>query len=253
MTIDSALVTTAASFAQQAGDLTLEYFKSDRLGTEHKADGTPVTVADTRAERLLRTLIAEAFPDDAIRGEEEDDVPGTSGRCWFIDPIDGTSAFTKGVPTYSNLLSLVDDDGPLVGIINLPALGETVSAGRGVGCFWNGEPTGVSAETDFGRQTFFTATGYEDFTPGQLTAVLTSGCSLRTWGDAYGYALVATGRCDIMFDPIVNDWDVAPMPVILAEAGGRFSSLDGRPGFDHGTGVATNGVLHDRVLELLAI
>lgn len=252
MTIDRDLVAVAAELARAAGDTTLEYFRTDRLGTEHKADGTPVTVADKLAERQLREAIEARFPDDAIKGEEEDDRAGTSGRCWYIDPIDGTSAFTRGVPTYSTLLAMIDQDGPAVGVIHLPAMGETVSAGRGVGCFLNGEPTGVSDTDEINRSTFFTATGYEDFTPAQLSAISSTGMSMRTWGDAYGYALVATGRCDVMVDPIVSDWDIAPMPVILTEAGGRFSGLDGSSGFQAGTGIGSNGVLHDRMLALLS-
>jgi len=251
MSIDRELVDTAAEMAITAGELTLDYFQTDRLDTERKADGTPVTVADKLTERHLREAIGARFPDDAIKGEEEADTPGTSGRCWYIDPIDGTSAFTRGVPTYSTLLAIIDGEGPAVGVIHLPALGETVTAGRGVGCFLNGEPTQVSTTDDIGSNTYFTTTGYEGFSPGQLTACHNSGMSLRTWGDAYGYALVATGRCDVMMDPVVNDWDVAPMPIILSEAGGRFTGLDGSDGFQAGHGIATNGHLHGRMLSLL--
>jgi len=251
MSMDRDLLDTAVEMARQAGQITLEYFRSDRLGTTTKADGTPVTLADTAAESHLRAALRDAFPDDAIKGEEEDDEPGTSGRCWYIDPIDGTAAFTRGVPTYSNLIALIDEDGPAIGVIHLPAMGETVAAGRGLGCELNKAPCSVSGTAELDTDAYFTSTGYEDFSPDQLAAVHRSGMKMRTWGDAYGYALVATGRCDVMFDPIVSEWDVAPMPIILSEAGGRFTGLDQSDGFSAGTGLATNGVLHPAALDLL--
>src|SRR5699024_7070275 len=118
---DSELLTTAVDFLRQAGDYTLQYFRNPAVAVESKGDGTPVTVADRGAERLLRELIEEHFPDDGILGEEEAEKVGTSGRRWIIDPIDGTKAFTHGVPLYSNLLAIEDGDGVGIGVINLPA------------------------------------------------------------------------------------------------------------------------------------
>ena len=133
------------ALARQAGESTLPYFRSVDLEVEQKDDDTPVTEADRGAERLLRKeLPAEAFPDDAIIGEEEDATAGTSGRTWIVDPIDGTKAFTHGVPLYSTLLAAADEHGPLLGVICLPALPETVWAGRGLGCFLDGQPCHVS-------------------------------------------------------------------------------------------------------------
>ncbi|MCB1261437.1 MAG: hypothetical protein KDB33_13780, partial [Acidimicrobiales bacterium] len=145
--VDRALLDLAVDLARQAGALTLEWFRSDRLGVEHKGDGTPVTVADRAAERFLRDELARHLPDDAVVGEEEADTAGSSGRTWIIDPIDGTKAFTHGVPLYCNLLAMEDEHGPAIGVINLPGLGETVYAGRGLGCFCNGDPARVSTTT----------------------------------------------------------------------------------------------------------
>jgi histidinol-phosphatase len=137
-----------------------------------------------------------------------------------------------------------------VGVINLPALGETVYAGRGLGCFANGERVSVSATAKLG-DALVSSSGYSNWDDGPLLALKHSGAALRTWGDGYGYALVASGRIDAMVDPEVALWDMAPMPVILAEAGGRFSTWDGSADPAGGSGVATNGRLHDELLAVL--
>ncbi|MEQ8841533.1 MAG: inositol monophosphatase family protein [Acidimicrobiales bacterium] len=250
--VDPSLVDAAVEIARMAGELTLGWFRNDDLAVDHKADGSPVTAADLAAESLMRDQIAARFPDDAVMGEEHQDTEGTSGRSWVIDPIDGTKAFTKGVPLYSNLLAMVDEHGPAVGVINLPALGETVWAGRGLGAFHNGTPCRVSdhASTD-GAYAMTSGFGY--WPANALRSVLDSPMVFRTWGDAYGYALVATGRAEAMIDPLANPWDVAPMAVIVPEAGGRYSTFDGDDGADAwrtGSGVATNGLVHDELLAL---
>jgi len=148
MTINAAdpeLLDLAVALLREAGEMTLAWFRNPDLTIERKGDGTPVTEADKAAERFLRERINQRFPDDAIIGEEEADTAGTSGRTWIIDPIDGTKAFTHGVPLYTNLLAIDDGDGPAIGVINMPALGETVYAGRGLGCFCNGAPARVSS------------------------------------------------------------------------------------------------------------
>jgi histidinol phosphatase-like enzyme (inositol monophosphatase family) len=210
-----------------------------------------LTPADRAAERLVRERIAARFPDDGVLGEEEPELPGRSGRRWIVDPIDGTKAFTRGVPLYSTLLALHDHDGPALGVIGLPALGQAVYAGRGLGCWSGGRPARVS-ETSTLDGAYLTTSGYSHWSDDALLAVKHAGCELRTWGDGYGYALVATGRVDAMVDPAVDLYDVAAMPVILAEAGGRFTSLDGRDDAGGGSGVATNGRVHDELLGLLA-
>jgi len=248
---DPTLLDTAVSLLRAAGDLTLEWFRSSSLAIERKGDGTPVTEADKAAERFLREQITARYPDDSIVGEEEDDVVGSSGRRWIIDPIDGTKAFTHGVPLYTNLLAIEDDEGPAVGVIHMPGLAETVWAGRGLGCFCNGEPARVSTR-DRLPGSYLSSSAFEHWTDEMLGAARSSGARLRTWGDGYGFALVATGRIDAMCDPVAALWDVAPMPVILAEAGGRFTDLAGDPSPDRGNGLATNGALHDQWLERFA-
>jgi histidinol phosphatase-like enzyme (inositol monophosphatase family) len=250
--VDEDLVTIAVEIARAAGELTLEWFRDDALTVDQKGDGSPVTAADLAAESLMRERLRSRFPDDAVIGEEHQDTGGTSGRTWVIDPIDGTKAFTKGVPLYSNLLALVDEHGPAVGVINLPALGDTVWAGRGRGAFHNGDRCRVSDHGTLDGAYVMTS-GFGYWPDAALAAVLDSPLVFRTWGDGYGYTLVATGRAEAMIDPLANPWDVAPIAVIIPEAGGCYSTFDGDRSDDAwktGSGVATNGVVHDALLDL---
>ncbi len=253
--VDADLLEQVVELVQAAGELTLRWFASDGLDVEHKADGTPVTVADTSAERYLRERIASSFPGDAVVGEEEPDSAGSSGRTWIIDPIDGTKAFTHGVPLYSNLLALYDEHGPAIGVINLPALGETVWAGRGLGCHTRDGAASVNDHADLATGALCTS-GLSAWSGEAFTAVRDGVGIMRTWGDGYGFALVATGRIEAMVDPALALWDLGPLPVIIREAGGRYSQLDGDESIvlDPGwvpSAVATNGHVHDQVLGLL--
>lgn len=248
--IDQATLDTAVALARAAGDRTLRWFRSPDLEVVRKGDGTPVTAADRDAERYLREQIAAAFPDDAILGEEEAPTEGTSGRRWILDPIDGTKAFTCGVPLYSNLLALEDEDGIAVGVINLPALGETVWAGRGLGC-WSEQGRASVSDHAALEGAYVMSSSFSHWAPGRVAALEAAGAILRTWGDGYGYALVATGRAAAMVDPIVEPYDIGPMPVILQEAGGRFTDVAGTESIETGSGVATNGHVHDELLALL--
>jgi histidinol-phosphatase len=248
--VEPELLEDAVDLMRQAGELTLEWFQRSDLAIERKGDGTPVTAADKAAERFLRDEIRKRHPDDSIIGEEEAAYVGTSGRTWIIDPIDGTKAFTHGIPLYCNLLAVNDELGNAIGVINLPALDEIVYAGRGLGCFHNGAPTKVS-DRDRLAGAYLSTCGYDYWPDDLLLRVKDAGTVMRTWGDGYGYALVATGRIEAMVDPEVALWDIAPMPVILREAGGRFTSWSGDEDAGQGNGVASNGILHDELLALL--
>ena len=241
----------AVTIAREAGALTLELFRRPDVVVEGKEDGTPVTAADRGAERLLRERIGVAYPDDAVVGEEEADTDGTSGRTWILDPIDGTQSFIHGVPLYANLVALEDKHGPVVGVINIPALDECVWAGRGLGCFVNGEPTRVSDREDLHGSCIVTSG--VDYWPSAaaLDEFVGRNAVIRTWGDAYGYVLVATGRAHAMVDPIVSRWDVAPMLTILPEAGGVFTDLSGAVTAEGGDALATNLALAPQILELV--
>ena len=246
--ISQEIVDFAVDAAQKAGRLTLQWYQQPGLPVSAKSDGSPVTEADYAAERLLRSEISAAYPDDTIWGEEEGVWPGQTGRSWVIDPIDGTKAFIQGVPLYATLLAMVDDDGPAVGVICLPALDEHVWAARGRGAYWNGTPCRVSEHAGLDGS-YVCTSGLSYWADPVLERVRAAGARIRTWGDAYGYALVATGRAEAMVDPECFDWDVAPISVIMAEAGGRFSDTSGGGGWRSGSAVGSNGLLHDDLLS----
>ena len=246
--VDVQLVDFAVAAARQAGQITLQWYQQRRLTVTAKRDGSPVTQADIEAERFLRNEIAAAWPSDAILGEEEGRRAGGTGRTWVIDPIDGTKAFAQGVPLFATLLALVDSRGPAVGVIFLPALDECVWAGRGRGAHWDGSPCSVSDRQSLDGA-YVCTSGLSYWPEPALRQVRAAGARVRTWGDAYGYALVATGRAEAMVDPECFDWDVAPMSVIVAEAGGRFSDTKGTDDWQRGSAVGSNGRLHHDLLR----
>lgn len=243
----------ATVIAHEAGQLTLEYF-GGIIEYDAKGDGSPVTIADRRAEELLRARIEERFPHHGVLGEEYGESnPGARAR-WILDPIDATRSFMRGVPLYGVLIGVEVEGEAVVGVSHFPPLGETVAAGRGLGCTWNGRPCRVSPvariedavvlTTDVER--ILSAPQGEGWRALQRRAAFS-----RTWGDCYGHALVATGRAEVMVDPIQASWDGAPFLTILTEAGGRFTTMEGRPTLHGGSGISTNGVLHDEVLRVL--
>lgn len=249
--VEESLVEEAAEMARQAGALTLNWFRQATLTVEAKRDGSPVTEADRSAERFLRTKLAERRPADGIVGEEHGTTEGRNGKTWFIDPIDGTESFIRRIPLYATLLALRDEYGPAVGVINLPALGHTVAAGRGRGCFLDGSPARVSDRSQL-EGAMFTTTGFNLLRGEVAERLHRSPMQIRGWGDAYGYSLVAAGMAEAMYDPIAAPWDLAPMAVIIPEAGGIFTDRNGVPDFGAGSGLASNGLLHGRLLELVS-
>ena len=249
----------AVEAARGAGRVTLEYFRRDDLDVELKCDDTPVTAADRRAEQYLRQRIAAAFPQDGILGEELAEQPGTSGFRWILDPIDGTKSFIHGVPLYSTLVGVEFEGQSVLGVIHVPALDESVYAARGLGAWYchAQEPprrAHVSQRQPLGSALFVTSEVINFDRHGRRGAYdrLQAAARLtRTWGDGYGYLMVATGRADVMVDPIMALWDAAPLPPILEEAGGTFTDWQGNPAYQAGEGVATNGLLLEEVLGLV--
>lgn len=247
------LLDTALDLADRAGRLTLGHF---RTGTrpDWKDDATPVTVADRDAEALIRHELERRYPDHAVVGEEYGRSEGTSPYRWWIDPIDGTKPFLRGVPTYSTLIGLERDGELVAGVAAFPALGETIAAARGEGCRLNGRRVHVSTETDPARAVVST-TDWGRFTEqgrAEAAARVAEAFWIRAgWGDAYGYMLVASGRIEAMLDPIVAPYDVAPFPAILAEAGGRFGDWQGVETIHGGDGVGVAGALAETLYALL--
>ena len=235
----------------QAGRITLGYFQT-AVSVEKKADNTPLTIADQQAEQKLRELISARFPEHSIKGEEYSDSETDSKYTWIIDPIDGTKSFVSGVPLYANLLALMDGEKALIGIMNFPALNETIYAVRGGGCFWNGRKAHVSTTENLKDAVLLTS-GLNYFKDKQAAwdRLLKATYIQRTWGDAYGYALIATGRADVMTDPAMALWDIAPLQVIMEEAGGTLTDWQGEPTIYHEECIATNGRLLGQVLEII--
>jgi histidinol-phosphatase len=247
------LLDFAALLAREAGDITTRHFKGSFVA-ERKADRSFVTVADREAERILRAGIERTFPQDGILGEEEGERIGTSQRRWIIDPVDGTYSFVHGVPLYAVLIGLEIDGESVLGVVNLPALNELVCAARGLGCFWNDAPARVSATKSLSEAlllaTDFGTCEQHGFGPA-AQALQQKVNARRTWGDAYGHVLVATGRADIMLDPVMNVWDCAALSPIVEEAGGTFTDWQGVRTIHGGNAISTNGLLFDGVMETI--
>jgi histidinol phosphatase-like enzyme (inositol monophosphatase family) len=249
----------AIQIAREAGDLTLRHFQLESLQVERKSDDSPVTVADREAEQHLRRRIVERFPDDGIVGEEFDDHAGVTGFRWILDPIDGTKSFISGVPLYCTLVGVLEGEQSVAGVILIPPLGEMVYADVGGGA-WHvrgrSEPKRCRVSTiDTLAESLFVTTELRTFRQRDrydaLVKLDETARLCRTWGDGYGYLLVATGRAEVMVDPAMNLWDAAAVQPIIEEAGGSFTDWLGRRTVHHGEGVATNGRVHDEVLRCL--
>lgn len=246
------LLDFAVGLAREAGEITLRHFTRS-FTTDRKADGSFVTQADREAERFIRSRIEEKFPRDSVLGEEEETRTGSSGRQWIIDPIDGTYSFVHGVPLYGVMLALEIAGESCLGVVNLPALGDLVYAARGLGSFWNDKAARVSATSTL-EDALLLATDFgtcERYGFGAATRRLEQRAGARrTWGDCYGHILVATGRAEVMLDPVMNVWDCAPLLPILEEAGGTFTDWRGHKTIRGGNAISTNGVLFKTVLDL---
>jgi len=247
---DRALLDWAGVLVRRAGDMALEGFRRADLAVDHKSDGSVVTAYDRAVERLLREGIADAFPDDGILGEEEDDVAGTSGRRWILDPIDGTSPYVRGIVTWGVLAACEDEHGVVLGIAACPWASETVAAGRGRGCTLDGRAAQASSRESLAGALLATS-GVEHWAPGTFDRLTGAGVTVRTWGNAYGLSLAATGRVDAFFDARVKPWDVAAAPVLMAEAGGCFATLDGSGSLHSGTALLCGEPLLEPLLSLL--
>lgn len=243
----------AADLAWQAGKLTLRYFQTE-LVPELKGDESPVTVADRETERLMRQLIEARYPDHSILGEEEGETrPGASFK-WILDPIDGTRSFIRGVPLYAVLVGLERDGEMIAGAINCPAIGDLLVAAKGQGCLWNGRRARVSQVRALAGSLLL-ATDSENmarYGRGEAYRRLVAATRMqRTWSDAYGYVLVATGRAEVMVDAIMSPWDCAALLPVLTEAGGTFTDWRGVTTIYGNEGLATNGLVLEEVLRLI--
>jgi len=228
----------ALKLADTADAISLRGFQSS-FTVRMKADRTPVTEVDEAVERAIREILERERPDDGIVGEEFG-ARGNAARRWIIDPIDGTKNFIRGVPVFGTLIAL---DGQ-VGVVSAPALHRRWWAARGEGAFCNGAAIRVSTVAAL-RDAFIASIDPS------YDALLCACGRARGFGDFWSHMLVAEGACDIGIDPVVAHWDMAAVEVIVEEAGGRFTDYAGNARADGGSGVSTNGVLHDEVLRYL--
>ncbi|MHB1326972.1 MAG: histidinol-phosphatase [Gemmatimonadales bacterium] len=247
------LLQAVTEVARRAGSVAQSYFGTG-VAVEWKADGSPVTVADRTAEEAARAWILERFPNDAVLGEEFGLTGNATGRRWILDPIDGTKSFVSGVPLWGTLVAVVEGDEILAGAINCAAAGELLSAARGEGAWLNGSRCRVSDRAALDQAVVLTTDERypeSDIRRDAWRKVAAQARVVRTWGDCFGYLLVATGRADVMVDDKMNPWDSACLLPIIEEAGGVFTDWRGRRTGFGGDSIATNAALDRTVRDLL--
>ena len=244
----------ATSLAYNAGKITLRYFNTG-VRPEFKENNDPVTIADREAEIYIRAEIERTFPSHAIVGEEYGENANGHSFRWIIDPIDGTISFIRGVPLYGVLIGLEIEGIVRVGAAYFPPLDEMLYAADGAGCWWNGRRARVSAVSSL-SDACVVSSDFQHLTakmPDVVERFRNKKSLMRTWADAYGYLLVATGRAEVALDPRLDVYDCGPYPVIFKEAGGFFGSWSGEEGHTHGEGIACNAALKPEVLELMRV
>lgn len=249
----------AVGAARQASELILQHYQADDLSVDLKQDHSPVTIADRGAEELLRAEIDKAFPDDGVLGEEFGEKASANGYRWILDPVDGTKSFVHGVPLFGTLIGLEHQGAVVVGVCRIPALDEVVYAAQGHGAWWQvgdapAKPARVT-QTDRLDKALFCFTEIEGWRMIERVDTFLEVCRAcritRGWGDCYGHILVATGRADVMIDPLLNPWDAAALVPILQEAGGHFVDWSGTANIYTGNGMSVNENLKNEVLQLL--
>jgi histidinol phosphatase-like enzyme (inositol monophosphatase family) len=248
-----ALMQAVEEVARRSGDVALGFFRQG-VTVDTKGDGTPVTVADRTAEKTAREWIESRFPEDGILGEEFGETRPGAKRRWILDPIDGTKTFIRGVPLWGTLVALAEGERILAGAAYFPPVGDMLVAAPGQGCWWNGKRTRVSAEADLSRAVVLSTDERFQVHPergAKWRALAAKAAIARTWGDCYGYLLVATGRAEAMIDEVLSPWDAAALQPIIEEAGGIFTDWTGARTSFGGNAIATNAALANQVRELL--
>jgi histidinol-phosphatase len=250
------LVRVAIEAALAGGQAALRHFRHPDLSSQAKADGSPVSEGDRASEAAILSCLKAARPKDSILTEETGQYPGDAGHAWFVDPVDGTRSFVRGVASWSTLVGLVIDGEPAVGAIYAPALDQLAVAWKGGGAWLNGRPIGVSVRDRLEEATI--SIGSLDLLPkvpwGERAFQLMGKVfACRGFSDAVGHIEVARGHIDAMIDPRGKIWDFAPVAVLIREAGGEFTSLSGKPGIGEGSALVSNGRIHRALLRELAV
>lgn len=240
----------AHEVADRAAEIALSYFLGE-FEVRQKADLSPVTIADITVETVVREMIADRFPADAVTGEEHGE--GAGDRVWIVDPIDGTKNFADGVPIWATLLALQVDGRSVLGVIGAPAMGERYEAVRGGGARWNGRELRVSERKL--EDAFMLFSSVDDWVEGSrhdaFMGLVRDSRRSRGFGDFWGHMLVARGAADLMVEPALRIWDWAAITVIVEEAGGVVTTFEGAPPTDGSSILTSNAVLHDDVVRRL--
>ncbi len=249
-------VRAAIDAALAGGREALARFRGPDLGTRAKEDGSPVTEGDLASEAAALKVLRGHYPEHAIVSEESGALPGDQGHRWYLDPVDGTRSYCRGIRAWATLVGLVVDEEPVVGVIHAPALDQLAVAWKGGGAWLNGTPIQVSERATLSEATL--SIGSLDLLPGlpwgeRAFQLMSRAFACRGFSDAIGHIEVARGSVDAMVDPRGKPWDFAPVAVLIREAGGRFTSLAGEDGFDRGDALVSNGRLHDEILAALAV
>ncbi|MBT5375435.1 MAG: hypothetical protein HOL15_01320 [Nitrospinaceae bacterium] len=245
----------ALSFMKPAKAEVLKWYRG-QFSVDLKEDQSPVTIADRNAEEILRKKISKYFPDHGIIGEEFGSVKPDAEWVWTIDPVDGTRSFVQGLPLFASLISLLHKGEPVIGIIELPALGETAWAVKGKGAFSNGSPLKVSPQSRM-KGAFVAVADHYCFRSEKCTSLYNSlnkeAAIVRTYPDAFGHLMAIRGVVDVMVDPLAKIWDYAPCKILVQEAGGRFANFSGnRASIEEGTAIVGNTKLVQQVRKIFA-
>ncbi len=251
--MSSQFLKVALEAAKNAEEIITSYYTDGTLKVELKEDETPVTRADTEAERAIRETITQAFPDHGFLGEEYGTQEGTSPYMWIIDPIDATKNYIRKIPIFGTQIALMKDEELILGVSNAPLLNELLYAEVGNGAFLNGEPIKVSnvsqpadAMVCHGGLKWFV----EKSTFPGIYNLINDAARTRGFGDFYMYHLVASGRVDAVIEAAISIWDIAAITVIVREAGGKVTDIHGQAiTKDTASLVATNGILHNTILD----
>lgn len=249
------LLEAATELARRTGRVALKHFRAT-LTVDTKSDGSPVTLADRAAEQAARAWIASRFPGDGVLGEEFGVDRPEAPRRWILDPIDGTKTFVRGVPLWGTLVAVCEGESVLAGAAYFPALDEMLAAAPGLGCWWNGVRCHVSSTRALNEATVLTTDERFAGNAGQRSAWLRladASAISRTWGDCYGYLLVATGRAEVMVDGRMSPWDCAAVMPAIIEAGGSFTDWTGRTTAFGTSAIATNAALAETARSLLGV
>ena len=243
----------ALELADLAADVSMKTFRRAELTVEAKADGSPVTEVDRTVEGVLRDALARYHPSDRVVGEEFGGEPGR-GRCWYLDPIEGTSIYIEGSLHWSTLISLAVDGVVTTGVVDYPATERRYWAVRGDGAFANGDPMQVSTVARLAEATVCDdyRRNLERATPGHPLVRLARHCStVHPYQGGHSMLVVASGEADVALDSGGGPWDYAPFVIVVEEAGGVASDIQGQDRFDSGSLLVTNGRLHSQVLATL--